>query len=92
MFEAVNLAKARDKNEKQLPKWLIEVQKNKAFFILDENNFIRRTAQYLISSKPVDIFLLLTIIANCIALALEDHLPNDDKTKRVIWLVSLFLK
>lgn len=88
MFEAVKLAKAKDKNEKKLPAWFVEIQKNNAFFILGEKNFIRRTAQYLINSKPVDYFLLLTIIANCIALALEDHLPNDDKTKRVIWLVS----
>ncbi|KAF8796012.1 Voltage-dependent calcium channel type A like protein [Argiope bruennichi] len=29
---------------------------------------------------PFEYAVLLTIIANCIVLALEEHLPNDDKT------------
>lgn len=32
--------------------------------------------------------VLLTIIANCIVLALEEHLPNHDKTPLSIQLVS----
>ena len=32
--------------------------------------------------------VLLTIIANCIVLALEEHLPNHDKTPLAISLVK----
>jgi voltage-dependent calcium channel N type alpha-1B len=32
--------------------------------------------------------VLLTIIANCIVLALEEHLPNNDKTPLAQSLVS----
>jgi len=34
--------------------------------------------------------VLLTIIANCIVLALEEHLPENDKTPLAIELVSAF--
>ena len=33
--------------------------------------------------------VLLTIIANCIVLALEEHLPNNDKTPLAQSLVSI---
>jgi hypothetical protein len=33
--------------------------------------------------------VLLTIIANCIVLALEEHLPNEDKTTLARSLVSI---
>mgnify|MGYP007021854826 CR=1 FL=1 len=33
-----------------------------------------------LSLSPFEYMVLLTIIANCIVLALEEHLPNDDKT------------
>ena len=35
--------------------------------------------------------VLLTIIANCIVLALEEHLPNNDKTPLAMSLVTVFL-
>ena len=34
----------------------------------------------LIFFSPFEYMVLLTIIANCIVLALEEHLPNEDKT------------
>lgn len=33
--------------------------------------------------------MLLTIIANCVVLALEEHLPNNDKTSLAQKLVSI---
>ncbi len=36
--------------------------------------------------------VLLTIIANCIVLALEEHLPHDDKTTLARSLVSISKK
>ena len=35
--------------------------------------------------------VLLTIIANCIVLALEEHLPEFDKTPLAVQLVSMHL-
>ena len=36
---------------------------------------------------PFEYMVLLTIIANCIVLALEEHLPENDKTPLAIELV-----
>ena len=37
---------------------------------------------------PFEYMVLLTIIANCIVLALEEHLPRGDKTPLALQLVS----
>lgn len=42
------------------------------------------------SFSPFEYMVLLTIIANCIVLALEEHLPNEDKTNLARSLVCLF--
>lgn len=39
--------------------------------------------------SPFEYMVLLTIIANCIVLALEEHLPNDDKTTLARSLVRI---
>jgi hypothetical protein len=38
--------------------------------------------------SPFEYMVLLTIIANCIVLALEEHLPHEDKTTLARSLVS----
>lgn len=38
---------------------------------------------------PFEYAVLLTIIANCVVLALEEHLPGGDKTLLARKLVSL---
>lgn len=40
------------------------------------------------SSTPFEYMVLLTIIANCIVLAFEEHLPAGDKTPLTLQLVS----
>uniref|UniRef100_A0A4W5K393 Calcium voltage-gated channel subunit alpha1 E n=1 Tax=Hucho hucho TaxID=62062 RepID=A0A4W5K393_9TELE len=45
---------------------------NRSLFIFAEDNFIRKTAKRWV--------ILATITANCIVLALEQHLPGEDKT------------
>lgn len=37
-----------------------------------------------------EIFMILTIIANCIVLALEEHLPNNDENAMTQTLVRCF--
>lgn len=40
---------------------------------------------------PFEYMVLLTIIANCITMGMEDHLPNDDKTPLARNLVRFIL-
>uniref|UniRef100_A0A674F5E3 Calcium voltage-gated channel subunit alpha1 E n=1 Tax=Salmo trutta TaxID=8032 RepID=A0A674F5E3_SALTR len=61
---------------------------NRSLFIFAEDNFIRKTAKRIIECPflnlmaltPFEWVILATITANCIVLALEQHLPGEDKT------------
>ncbi|XP_056276374.1 voltage-dependent R-type calcium channel subunit alpha-1E-like [Pseudoliparis swirei] len=52
---------------------------NRSLFIFAEDNFIRKTARRFIET-PFEYMILATITANCVVLALEQHLPGEDKT------------
>uniref|UniRef100_A0A8C8SNZ9 Voltage-dependent N-type calcium channel subunit alpha n=1 Tax=Pelusios castaneus TaxID=367368 RepID=A0A8C8SNZ9_9SAUR len=52
---------------------------NRSLFIFSEDNVIRKYAKR-ITEWPYPFGARATIIANCIVLALEQHLPEDDKT------------
>uniref|UniRef100_G3PGW6 Voltage-dependent P/Q-type calcium channel subunit alpha-1A n=1 Tax=Gasterosteus aculeatus aculeatus TaxID=481459 RepID=G3PGW6_GASAC len=55
---------------------------NRSLFIFSEDNFVRKYAKK-ITEWPYPLpgwMILATIIANCIVLALEQHLPDGDKT------------
>ncbi|XP_065171209.1 voltage-dependent calcium channel type A subunit alpha-1-like isoform X27 [Atheta coriaria] len=51
-----------------------------SLFLLSDENFIRRYTRFIIEWPPFEYAVLSTIIANCVVLALEEHLPNHDKT------------
>ncbi|XP_023245623.1 voltage-dependent calcium channel type A subunit alpha-1 [Copidosoma floridanum] len=51
-----------------------------SLFILTEDNCIRKHTRFIIEWPPFEYAVLLTIIANCVVLALEEHLPCQDKT------------
>ncbi|KAH8416477.1 hypothetical protein KR222_005300 [Zaprionus bogoriensis] len=51
-----------------------------SLFILTEDNPIRKYTRFIIEWPPFEYAVLLTIIANCVVLALEEHLPGSDKT------------
>ncbi|XP_033611778.1 voltage-dependent calcium channel type A subunit alpha-1 isoform X2 [Cryptotermes secundus] len=51
-----------------------------SLFFLSEDNAIRRYTRFIIEWPPFEYAVLLTIIANCVVLALEEHLPCKDKT------------
>ncbi|XP_048875915.1 probable voltage-dependent N-type calcium channel subunit alpha-1B isoform X1 [Brienomyrus brachyistius] len=53
---------------------------NRSLFIFSEDNIIRKYAKRIIEWPPFEYMILATIIANCIVLALEQHLPASDKT------------
>uniref|UniRef100_A0A8C6F9E6 Voltage-dependent N-type calcium channel subunit alpha n=1 Tax=Monodon monoceros TaxID=40151 RepID=A0A8C6F9E6_MONMO len=52
---------------------------NRSLFIFSEDNVVRKYAKR-ITEWPYPYMILATIIANCIVLALEQHLPDGDKT------------
>ncbi|XP_077504518.1 calcium voltage-gated channel subunit cacophony isoform X8 [Amblyomma americanum] len=51
-----------------------------SLFLLSEDNLLRRYTKFFIEWPPLEYAVLLTIIANCIVLALEEHLPKSDRT------------
>uniref|UniRef100_A0A8C4IND6 Voltage-dependent calcium channel type A subunit alpha-1 n=1 Tax=Dicentrarchus labrax TaxID=13489 RepID=A0A8C4IND6_DICLA len=54
---------------------------NRSLFIFGEDNVVRKYAKKIIEwPYPFSYMILTTIIANCIVLALEQHLPGEDKT------------
>uniref|UniRef100_A0AAV2M7L9 Uncharacterized protein n=1 Tax=Knipowitschia caucasica TaxID=637954 RepID=A0AAV2M7L9_KNICA len=50
----------------------------RALFCLNLNNPIRRACISLVEWKPFDIFILIAIFANCMALAVYVPFPEDD--------------
>ncbi|CAF4186373.1 unnamed protein product [Rotaria magnacalcarata] len=59
----------------------VNASNDRSLFIFSKSNWIRKRANAVIEWNPFEYMVLLTIIANCIVLALEEHLPNEDKTK-----------
>jgi len=51
-----------------------------SLFILSEDNWIRSKVRDIIEWPLFEYAVLFTIIANCVVLALEEHLPKKDKT------------
>ncbi|XP_056011391.1 voltage-dependent P/Q-type calcium channel subunit alpha-1A-like isoform X2 [Ostrea edulis] len=70
-------------NDVQLRK---SMKNDKSLFIFKRQCCIRKTAICLTDNKCFEIFILCVILANCIVLALAEHLPNNDKTKRTMEL------
>lgn len=60
-----------------------------SLFILSDENILRRYTKFIIEWPPFEYAVLLTIIANCVVLALEEHLPNGDKTILALELVNI---
>uniref|UniRef100_I3MXH9 Voltage-dependent P/Q-type calcium channel subunit alpha-1A n=1 Tax=Ictidomys tridecemlineatus TaxID=43179 RepID=I3MXH9_ICTTR len=64
---------------------------NRSLFLFSEDNVVRKYAKKITEwpyPLPSPYMILATIIANCIVLALEQHLPDDDKTPMSERLVS----
>jgi hypothetical protein len=68
------------------------VQGPTSLFILSDENIIRRYTKFIIEWPPFEYAVLTTIIANCVVLALEEHLPNGDKTMLALELVITITK
>ena len=57
-----------------------------SLFLLSETNLIQRLTKFIIEWPPFEWTVLVTIIASCVVMALEEHLPNGDKTNLAIKL------
>ncbi|KAF7209454.1 calcium voltage-gated channel subunit alpha1 D [Nothobranchius furzeri] len=76
----------------------------RALFCLTLNNPVRRACISLVEWKPFDIFILLSIFANCVALAIYIPFPGDDSNSTnqeletveyaflIIFTIETFLK
>uniref|UniRef100_A0A3Q2C932 Voltage-dependent L-type calcium channel subunit alpha n=1 Tax=Cyprinodon variegatus TaxID=28743 RepID=A0A3Q2C932_CYPVA len=76
----------------------------RALFCLKLNNPIRRAALHIVEWKPFDIFILLAIFANCVALGVSKPFPEDDSNSTnhdleqveyvflIIFTIETFLK
>ncbi|XP_056149220.1 voltage-dependent R-type calcium channel subunit alpha-1E-like [Lampris incognitus] len=61
---------------------------NRSLFIFAQDNMIRKYARRIIEWPPFEYMILATITANCVVLALEQHLPGEDKTPMAKRLVG----
>ncbi|XP_066566462.1 voltage-dependent L-type calcium channel subunit alpha-1D [Amia ocellicauda] len=76
----------------------------RALFCLRLNNPIRRAAVSIVEWKPFDVFILLAIFANCVALGVSIPFPEDDSNSTnhdleqveyvflIIFTIETFLK
>jgi len=60
-----------------------------SLFILSGTNCFRRAAVWLVRWIVFEWIIILTIIANCIVMALDEHLPTGDKTILALQLEEL---
>lgn len=51
-----------------------------SLFILADNNPIRRLFKFIIGWPPFEYTVLITIISTCVVMAMEEHLPDGDRT------------
>uniref|UniRef100_A0A665TYD5 Ion transport domain-containing protein n=1 Tax=Echeneis naucrates TaxID=173247 RepID=A0A665TYD5_ECHNA len=97
--------KARHYGKQEITKLSNQVQRApRALFCLKLNNPIRRAALSIVEWKPFDIFILLAIFANCVALGVSKPFPEDDSNSTnhdleqveyvflIIFTVETFLK
>ncbi|XP_049438292.1 voltage-dependent L-type calcium channel subunit alpha-1D-like [Epinephelus fuscoguttatus] len=69
----------RQKHAKKQVQGSNQVQRApRALYCLKLNNPIRRAALSIVEWKPFDIFILLAIFANCVALGVSKPFPEDD--------------
>lgn len=57
-----------------------------SLFLFTEDHPLRKLTRFIIDWPPFEYTILVTIIANCLVMALEQHLPNGDRTPLAIKL------
>lgn len=51
-----------------------------SLFILGDTNPIRRLFKFIIEWPPFEYTVLITIVSSCVTMAMEEHLPDKDRT------------
>lgn len=59
-----------------------------SLFLFTEDHPLRRLTRFIIEWPPFEYTILVTIIANCLVMALEQHLPDNDRTPLAVKLES----
>lgn len=57
-----------------------------ALFLFAEDHPLRKLMRFFIEWPPFEWAILVTIIANCLVMASEKHLPGDDRTPMAVFL------
>ena len=57
-----------------------------SLFLLADDNPIRRQTRWIIEWPVFEYGVIVTIIANCVVLAMEEHLPGGDRTPLAVQL------
>lgn len=57
-----------------------------SLFLFAEDHPLRRLMQFIIEWPPFEYVILVTIIANCLVMASEQHLPGHDRTTLAVEL------
>jgi voltage-dependent calcium channel N type alpha-1B len=78
--ETAAIAEARNMAKRKGPQPTDAGKGPTSLFIFSDDNFIRRHTRFIIEWPVFEYAVLLTIIANCVVLALEEHLPEKDRT------------
>lgn len=57
-----------------------------SLFLFPVNHPLRKLMRFIIEWPPFEYTILVTIIANCLVMACEQHLPNGDRTPLAVEL------
>jgi len=60
-----------------------------SLFILSATNPVRRLFVWFVNTRAFEYCIILTIMANCVVMSMDTHLPNGDKTILALQLEEL---
>ena len=63
-----------------------------SLFLFTPTSPVRKMMMWLVNWPPFDWVIIITIMANCLVMSMDDKLSNDDKSIMSIKLVSFFSK
>ena len=61
-----------------------------SLFLFTPTSPVRKMMTWLVNWPPFDWVIIITIMANCVVMAMDDKLSNNDKSIMSIKLVSFF--
>ena len=62
-----------------------------SLFLFTPTSPVRKMMMWLVNWPPFDWVIIITIIANCVVMSMDDKLSNDDKSIMSLKLVSNLL-